>query len=53
MCPAAIVAATAGTGAEAAQKTAAKRQGLETRLTAAKTVVEQLERRGANMRAEL
>jgi hypothetical protein len=35
------------------QKTAAKRQGLETRLTAAKTVVEQLERRGANMRAEL
>ena len=35
------------------QKTAAKRQGLETRLAAAKTVVEQLERRGANMRAEL
>jgi hypothetical protein len=35
------------------QKTAAKRQGLETRLTAAKTVIEQLERRGANMRAEL
>ena len=35
------------------QKTAAKRQGLETRLAVAKAVVEQLERRGANMRAEL